>query len=43
MMYQSSKLLKKTPMPTNKGIVGLPSSAALSSYNQLNTQPGLLE
>jgi hypothetical protein len=43
MMYQSSKALKRVPMPANKGIVGLPASAAVSSYNQLNTQPGLLD
>jgi hypothetical protein len=43
MMYQSSKMLKKIPEPKNKSMIGLPIAAGITSNNQLNTQPGLLD
>jgi hypothetical protein len=43
MMYQTSKVLKRVPTPANKGLIGLPASSGITSYNQLNTPQGLLD
>jgi hypothetical protein len=42
MMYQTSKGLSKIPEVTNKGLVGLPASSAVTSYKQLNTDQNSL-
>jgi hypothetical protein len=43
MMYQTGKALKSVPTPANKGLIGIPAASAVTSYNQLNTTPSLLD
>jgi hypothetical protein len=43
MMYQTSKALKRVPTPENKGLIGIPAASGVTSYNQLNTTPSLLD
>ena len=43
MMYQTGQGLKRIPTPSNKGLIGVPASSGVTSYNQLNTPQGLLE
>jgi hypothetical protein len=43
MMYQTGKALKRVPTPANKGLIGIPAASGVTSYNQLNTTPSLLD
>jgi hypothetical protein len=43
MLNQAKIGVQAIPTPANKGLIGIPAASAVTSYNQLNTTPSLLD